>query len=180
VTSRRSFLLDAVNEMRIEDLRAAWRKSDPQTARSAGGWPTVPREVGAAASRDTGASEADGAGHGGATAPAAPADAKGAAPPAPAKGPSRLEDVVSDAGFFGPAGERSRAYAEAWSLVWHLSRRRPEKFARLLQESRPAPFDAKSAPTRLEDFKRAFGDDLATIEREWRDDVARVLGPAGR
>jgi len=88
----------------------------------------------------------------------------------------RLADVVTDARFADPAGDHGRAYAEAWSLAWHLTRKRPAQFARLLREGRlVAVNDPRAAALRLVDFRACFGDDLGAVEAEWKADVVRLL-----
>ena len=84
---------------------------------------------------------------------------------------SRLADVVSDAVFTTPGGDRLAAYAEAWSVSHFLSRRHPAAFAKYVREARLLANVAASAPQRLADFRAAFGDDLDALDRAWKDDV---------
>ncbi|MCE9636305.1 MAG: DUF1570 domain-containing protein [Planctomycetes bacterium] len=117
VTNRTTFLIDAPNRMRVDDLQKGW----------------------------------SGAAH------------------------SALAAVVADARFADPKGDRLLAYAEAWSLAWFLCRRHPEGLAKFARDGRLAAVDQRAAEARLEDFRAAFGTDLASIEAEWLADVRSLL-----
>ena len=115
VTSRASFVLEAPNEGRLRDVRAAWA-----------------------------------AGRGG-----------------------DVARIVTDACYRDGESE-SLAYAESWSLCYFLAMRRPEAFARYVRESAALPETQASAPARLAEFRRFFGDDLDALARDWRGYVSRL------
>ena len=60
------------------------------------------------------------------------------------------------------------AYAEAWALTYFLIRRHPEQYVaylRVLSAKKPMLWD--DAPTRLAEFKQAFGDDLKKLDADF-------------
>jgi hypothetical protein len=67
------------------------------------------------------------------------------------------------------------AYAESWALVHHLASTRRENLVGYLKTIRAKPrliFDTPE--TRLDDFKKTFGEDLDAIDRDLKKHVARL------
>jgi hypothetical protein len=96
--------------------------------------------------------------------------------PAPA-----LEAVVRDAGY--GRGYRRDLYAQAWSLVYDLRVQRPAEFLTFLDLLRsPDATLAELAPGErwLAAFRRAFGTDLAAVEREWHQYMNKLQTPLER
>jgi hypothetical protein len=93
--------------------------------------------------------------------------------------PLPLERLVRDSGF--GHGYSRDLYAQAWSLVYYLRTQLPQQFLTFLDLLRsPAP--VLSGPSTPGDrvfsaFQRAFGDDLANLERDWRLFMSTVKTP---
>ncbi len=91
----------------------------------------------------------------------------------------RLAPLVADQGF--GHGYQSNAYAQAWSLVYFLRQKRPREFIAFLDRLRgEAEFVSDhegSAKRYVEAFKGAFGDDLESIEIEWRETIKSLETP---
>jgi len=81
------------------------------------------------------------------------------------KPPPLLEPLVRDRAF--GRGYHRGAYAQAWALVYFLRSRHPEQFVTYLDLLRN-PSAPSGAAFAFEAFQRAFGSDLATLERDWR------------
>ena len=103
----------------------------------------------------------------------------------------RLERLVRDAGF--GRGYNRDLYAQAWALVYYLRTRHPEEFLTFLDLLRnPVPDPdtpddggdtaAAAGPEprgerTLAAFRRAFGDDLDALERDWHRFMAGIRTP---
>ena len=60
------------------------------------------------------------------------------------------------------------AYAEAWALTFYLIRRQPDKYVAYLEAlSAKKPLVWDDPETRLQEFKRAFGDDLKRLDSDF-------------
>lgn len=70
----------------------------------------------------------------------------------------------------GPFRSQSQAaYALSWALTLYLSETRPAQYAEYLRATSDRPLFARYGPSeRLEDFRAAFGDDLALLERNFQ------------
>jgi hypothetical protein len=88
------------------------------------------------------------------------------------------ELVLSDDRFRSPT-EMLDAYAESWALTHFLAQKRPVQFQRYLQIlSRRQPLQEYRPLERLEDFRRAFGDDFALLDRQLLQHVNSWHRPA--
>ncbi len=85
----------------------------------------------------------------------------------PGRGSNSLETLIgTDARFHGAEGPV--AYAESWALIHFLLRRKPKPFRAYLKEmSEKKVAISVDAETRLSDFKKHFGDDMARLDREF-------------
>jgi len=82
-----------------------------------------------------------------------------------------LERLIRDAGF--GHGYSRDLYAQAWALVYYLRTQHPQQFLTFIDLLRSPPEDTSSlSPSRgdrfFQAFQRAFGTDLANLERNWR------------
>lgn len=96
--------------------------------------------------------------------------------------PRRPQDslftLLTDDQRFRNTEKSPDAYAEAWSLCYYLIRKRPKEFARYIELIGEKPALGQDTPEqRLQDFQKAFGGDLTTLDREflraletWRGD----------
>ncbi len=94
--------------------------------------------------------------------------------------PLPLERLVRDAGF--GHGYQRDLYAQAWALVYYLRTQRPQEFLTFIDLLRsPGSSESASAASRrdpvLGAFERAFGTDLAAVERDWRNFMGTVRTP---
>jgi hypothetical protein len=95
--------------------------------------------------------------------------------------PPPLESLIRDKGF--GRGYQRDPYVQAWALVYFLRARRPSQFVTyldLLRNPSPAATDEPSGapPSSSGDaFTRAFGDDLASLERDWHDFLRAAATP---
>jgi hypothetical protein len=85
--------------------------------------------------------------------------------------PLPLERLVRDAGF--GHGYSRDLYAQAWALVYYLRTEHPAQFLKFIDLLRNPteglPLGAASSSDRFfHAFERAFGPDLANLERNWR------------
>lgn len=91
----------------------------------------------------------------------------------------RLAPLIADQGF--GHGYQSNAYAQAWALVYFLRQKRPREFIAFLDRLRgETEFEgerAASAERYVEAFKAAFGDDLESLEIEWRETIKSLETP---
>ncbi|WP_240907084.1 DUF1570 domain-containing protein [Paludisphaera rhizosphaerae] len=85
--------------------------------------------------------------------------------PAPA-----LEPLLQDGGL--GRGYSRDPYVASWALVYFLRARKGDQFIRFLDLLR----GPETVPSQ-EAFRRAFGDDLASLEREWREYLAAAQTP---
>ncbi len=102
----------------------------------------------------------------------------------------RLEPLIRDAGY--GKGYQRDLYVQAWALVYFLRIRHPEQFLTFLDLLRTPgtiglgadepdtgpPLPAGQRATLA--FHRAFGDDLASLEREWHAFLNSVQTPLDR
>ena len=102
--------------------------------------------------------------------------------------PARLERLVRDTGF--GRGYQRDLYAQAWALVYYLRARHPSEFLTfldLLRNPNPGPDSAdegKDNPTPeppgdrfAAAFRRAFGNDLDALDRDWHRFMAGIRTP---
>lgn len=96
--------------------------------------------------------------------------------------PIALERLVRDAGF--GRGYQRDPYAHAWALVYYLRTRHSREFLTFLDLLRGPEDggDPDSPPPGRGDrvfraFERAFGSDVAALERDWRAFMATVKTP---
>jgi hypothetical protein len=101
---------------------------------------------------------------------------------------ARLERLVRDAGF--GRGYQRDLYAQAWALVYYLRVRRPAEFLTFLDLLRnpivgPGSHDDGTADPAPEPrgervyaaFRRAFGDDLDALDRDWHQYMDGIRTP---
>jgi hypothetical protein len=89
-----------------------------------------------------------------------------------------LVTLIQNEDRFREAGQASGAYAESWVLVHYLATRRKEQWAAYVKGLRERPVLVfPTAEERLAEFKRAFGEDLAALDR---DVVRYAAGLRGR
>jgi hypothetical protein len=94
--------------------------------------------------------------------------------------PLPLERLVRDAGF--GHGYSRDLYAQAWALVYYLRTQHPEQFLKFLDLLRSPHESLPSGATSPGDrvfhaFERAFGPDLANLEKNWRVFINTVKTP---
>jgi hypothetical protein len=92
--------------------------------------------------------------------------------------PPQLEPLVRDEGM--SRGYQRDAYAQTWSLVYFLRTRHPAEFLTFLDVLRgPDTSLSELAPADrfLAAFRRAFGSDLESLERDWHAFMATVKTP---
>lgn len=78
-----------------------------------------------------------------------------------------LTTLVQGEDRFRDLSQASGAYAESWVLVHFLATRRKEQWAGYVRGLRDRPVLMFQTPEeRLADFKKAFGEDLAALDRE--------------
>ncbi len=91
-----------------------------------------------------------------------------------------LERLVRDAGF-GHGYDRD-LYAQAWALVYYLRTQHPQQFLTFIDLLR-SPTESANSPAAspgdlfFHTFQRAFGTDLANLERNWRVFMDTVKTP---
>lgn len=80
-----------------------------------------------------------------------------------------LADLVSGSGLVGqPARSTAYHYAQAWSLVFHLSRRHGRSFERYLRRlAGRAPGEAVGPEREIAEFEIMFGKINAAFETQW-------------
>ena len=86
-----------------------------------------------------------------------------------------LATLVTDDKRFRDTGKSLDAYAEAWALTYFLIKQRPKEYVAylaMLSKKKPMIWDEPS--TRLAEFKAAFGDDLAALDKEFLRFMAKV------
>jgi hypothetical protein len=84
------------------------------------------------------------------------------------RGPGSLESLISDDRRLRDSKQALDAYAEAWALTWFLMRQRPKQYEawlKMLSEKKQLLWDKPE--TRLQEFKRFFGDDLGQLDAEF-------------
>jgi hypothetical protein len=89
--------------------------------------------------------------------------------------PPRLAPLVRDTGF--GHGYQPDVYAQAWALVYYLRKERPREFhdyLDLLRAPDPGPDTGRWA---LDNFRKAFGDDLDAIQAAWHDYMRNIQTP---
>jgi len=94
--------------------------------------------------------------------------------------PLPLERLVRDAGF--GHGYARDLYAQAWALVYYLRTQHPQQFLTFIDLLRSPTESASSPATSPGDrvfhaFQRAFGTDLANLDRNWRVFMETVQTP---
>lgn len=96
----------------------------------------------------------------------------------------RLEKLLRDAGF--GHGYQRTLYAQAWALVYYLRMRHPAEFVTFLDLLRnpdetgemglPSGQEARGERT-VAVFRRAFGEDIGGVERDWHAFMAEIRTP---
>jgi hypothetical protein len=88
-----------------------------------------------------------------------------------------LTTLIADDRRFNDIGAALDAYAEAWSLNYFLINRYPEQYSEYLKAlAAKGPLLTDTPEERLADFRKAFGDDLDALDREFQQQLRR-LGP---
>lgn len=79
-----------------------------------------------------------------------------------------LASLLTDDQRFRDARQADDAYAEAWSLCYHLIRSRPDQFKEYLEKiGTKTPLGVDSPKVRLRDFEVAFGENVSEIDKEF-------------
>ena len=95
--------------------------------------------------------------------------------------PRSLEPLLRDTGY--GRGYRRDLYAQAWSLVYYLRVEHPTQFLRfldLLRGSDDALADLPAGQRSVTAFRRAFGSDFQTPDRDWHQFMTNVQTPLER
>ncbi len=94
--------------------------------------------------------------------------------------PGSLLTLLTSEDRFRDPDAMADAYAESWALTYYLVRERRREYADYLQRLAHKPRLKWDSPQqREEEFRAAFGDDLAALEREFLSYISR-LRPALR
>ncbi|MDG3004402.1 DUF1570 domain-containing protein [Paludisphaera mucosa] len=89
-----------------------------------------------------------------------------------------LEPLLRDRGF--GQGYRRDPYAQAWALAYFLRARRGDSFVKFLDLLR-SPQEASPSPqSHFDAFRRAFGEDLGELERDWHAFLDEAQTPLER
>ena len=89
--------------------------------------------------------------------------------------PDSLVNLLTNDKQFLDAQKGADAYAEAWVLTYFLIHRYPKQCVAYLRTlSAKKPLIQDDAATRLEEFKQAFGDDLAKLDQEMLRFLAKI------
>ena len=79
-----------------------------------------------------------------------------------------LERLLTGDARFRDGETLLAAYSEAWGLVWYLAKVRKDDFAAYLRDLQQlAPLGQETDASRLEVFRRHFGDDLDALDRDF-------------
>ena len=80
-----------------------------------------------------------------------------------------LVTLISDDQRFRNTSHADQAYAEAWSLCYHLIRTKPKQFAQYLEQvGQKPPVVEDGAEARIQEFRTTFGIDLQHFDAEFR------------
>ncbi len=85
-----------------------------------------------------------------------------------------LRRIVTGEMFNDPDVSASLVYAEAWSLAHYLTRRHADAFSRYVRESKLITARKGGVHERIAEFAEFFGDDIDSLERDWRRYVERL------
>ncbi|MHB1035582.1 MAG: DUF1570 domain-containing protein [Pirellulales bacterium] len=86
-----------------------------------------------------------------------------------------LETLLGDDKRMRDPQQALDAYAEAWTLTYFLLRQRPQQYVAYLESlSKKERLLWDNSASRLEDFKKAFGDDLPKLDRDFLRQVEKV------
>ncbi|MCA9192218.1 MAG: DUF1570 domain-containing protein [Planctomycetales bacterium] len=86
-----------------------------------------------------------------------------------------LTTLIADDDRFRNAESAKDAYAESWALTYFLMKSRAREFSKYLQEmSQLPPLGEVDARQRLDTFRKYFGDDLASLDREFLNYLKRL------
>ena len=79
-----------------------------------------------------------------------------------------LTSLIVDDQRFRDSRLVDHAYAESWSLCYHLIRTRPKEFKAYLEKiGQKPPLEPTDPAVRLAEFKAAFGDDVGLLDKEF-------------
>ncbi len=79
-----------------------------------------------------------------------------------------LTSLIVDDQRFRDSRLAHHAYAESWSLCYHLIRTRPQEFKAYLEKiGQKPPLEPTDPEARLAEFKAAFGDDIGLLDKEF-------------
>ena len=79
-----------------------------------------------------------------------------------------LTSLIVDDQRFRDSRLANHAYAESWSLCYHLIRTRPQEFKAYLEKiGQKPPLEPTDPEARLAEFKAAFGDDIGLLDKEF-------------
>lgn len=95
--------------------------------------------------------------------------------------PGSLATLLTSEDRFRDPDALADAYAESWALTYYLIQERRREYAAYLQRlARKPRLKWDSPQQREEDFRAAFGDDLAGLERDFLNYINRLRPPAMR
>jgi len=84
-----------------------------------------------------------------------------------------LITLLSDDQRFRNSATSSVAYAEAWALNYYLLRRRSKEYAEYLTYlAKKPPLGQNDPKSRIEEFKKFFGDDLQKFDQQFVNYIA--------
>ena len=82
--------------------------------------------------------------------------------------PTSLSTLISSDGRFQDTSLALDAYAESWALTYFLLKRYPREYVSYLEAlSKKDVLVEDDAPTRLKQFREAFGEDLRALDGEF-------------
>jgi len=89
--------------------------------------------------------------------------------------PDSIETLIATDDRLRGGAAALDAYAEAWALTFYLLRTQPREYVEYLQllaEKRPLFYDEPQQ--RVAEFKKIFGDDLDTLDADFRRQMSRL------
>jgi hypothetical protein len=93
----------------------------------------------------------------------------------PRRGPTSLATLLSEDDRFRDPATAADAYSEAWAFTYFLMRTQKKEYIDFLKElSRGKPLAQKNRLERIEQFEKALGVDLPTLDRKFMNFMGTV------
>jgi hypothetical protein len=93
----------------------------------------------------------------------------------PRRGSESLATLLSDDTRFRQESTASDAYSEAWAMNYFLLRTKKKEYIQFLQKlSEGTPLETREPRERVELFEQMIGTDLATLDKQFLNYMARV------